>query len=125
VIATLACVSVVVNVALAFACLSLWGVVGVCARKFCRLYRDHVAVPCTLRSERWVIFSVRGARGFIARTILANLAAYGAALAWGGIFGRSSPLAIVVGQFVIVAVANFLVARTAPLQLTVRAIFRG
>src|SRR5882762_9566787 len=122
VIATLACVSVVVNVTLAFAFLSLWGVVGVALAS---------SVAYTL--IMW-LFHVRArqalghllgasARGFIIRTILANIAAYGAALWWGGVFEGSSPLAIVIGQFLIVVAANFLVARTAPLHLTMRAIF--
>ena len=63
------------------------------------------------------------AGGFIARTILANVVAYGVAVWWGAIFEGSSPLAIIIGQFLIVAVANFLVARTAPPHLTMRAMF--
>jgi putative peptidoglycan lipid II flippase len=124
VIATLACVSVIVNVTLAFAFLSLWGVVGVALASSVAytviMWLFHV------RSRR-VLGHLLGAsaRGFIARTMLTNIVAYGAALWWRGIFEDSRPLVVVVGQVVIVVVANFLVARSAPLHLTVRAILRG
>jgi len=122
VIATLACVSVVVNVALAFAFLSLWGVAGVALAS--SVAYTVIMWLFHIRSKRAVGHILgASARGFIARTILANLVAYGAALWWGSIFESSGPLAIVVGQFLIVTVANFLVARSAPLHLTMRAIF--
>ena len=124
VIATLACISVVVNGALGFAFLCLWGVVGVALASTIAytviMWLFHV------RSKR-ALGHILGAsaRGFIGRAILANFVAYCAALWWRGLFEGSSPLPMVVGQFFIVAVANFLVARTAPLRLTMQTIVRG
>jgi putative peptidoglycan lipid II flippase len=123
VIFTLGCVSVVVNVAFAFAFLPLWGVVGVALAN--SLAYTLVMWLCHRRTDRTLgrLLGVNAHR-FVARTILANLAAYAAALWWESVLGRFSPLAVLIGQFLIIAAANLLVARTPPLSIPVTALLR-
>ena len=119
VIAALACVSVGVNVSLAFSFLPLWGVVGVAAAN---------SVGYTL--IMW-LFHVRAGRamghvlsahtrGFFARALLANVVAYVLAIWCGNLLENMGPLTVVSAQTLIVVAANALVARTAPLHLSIR-----
>jgi peptidoglycan biosynthesis protein MviN/MurJ (putative lipid II flippase) len=124
VIFTLGCASVAANVALALAFLPMWGVVGVALANSVSytiiMWLAHRRTDRTLGHLLGV-----SAPGFIARTILANLVAYAAALLWGNGVAGLGPLAVITGQLLIVAAANLLVARTAPLSVPVNALFRG
>jgi len=123
VIFSFGCVSVLANVAFAFAFLPLWGVVGVALAN--SLAYALIMWLCHRRADR-TLGRVLGvsAHGFVARTVLANLAAYSAAMWWENLLERSSPLAVLTGQFLIVAAANMLVARTPPLSVPVTALLR-
>lgn len=123
VIFTLGCVSVLANVAFAFAFLPLWGVVGVALAN--SLAYTLIMWLLHRRTDRTLgRFLGVSAYGFVARTILANLAAYAAAVWWDDVLGSFSPLAVLTGQFLIVAAANLLVARTPPLSVPVTALLR-
>jgi putative peptidoglycan lipid II flippase len=117
----LGCVSVVVNVGFAFAFLPIWGVAGVALAN--SLAYTLIMWLCHYRTDR-MLGRILGAntQGFMIRTLLANLLAYGAALWWGKLLGSVSALAVMLGQFLFVLVANLIVARTPPLRVPVRAL---
>jgi putative peptidoglycan lipid II flippase len=123
VIVTLACVSVVANVVLAIALLPGYGVVGVALA-------NSIAYTLIMwlyqrRTERTVGRFVGGStHRFVARAIVANLAAYGAAIWWDDALRSFNPLTVLTGQFFIVAAANLLVARTPPLSIPISTLLR-
>jgi putative peptidoglycan lipid II flippase len=119
----LGCLSVVVNVSLAYAFLPLWGVVGVALANSVAyaliMWAGHA------RANR-VLGRVLGVAtlGFLARTIVANLAAYFAAVFWTSASAGMNPIATILGQLLLIATANILVARTAPLSVSLAALLR-
>jgi putative peptidoglycan lipid II flippase len=120
VIAALACVSVVINIALALAFLPLWGVLGVALAN--SVAYTGIMWLFHLRSRRtFGALLDASSIGFVLRALLVNAVAYGLALWLQNSFRDSSPWAVITAQFVVVAAANLLVARTAPLHLTLRA----
>jgi putative peptidoglycan lipid II flippase len=123
VIFMLGCVSVLANVALAYALLPMWGVMGVALAN--SVSYTMIAWLAHRRFDRTLgrLLGVN-ARGFIARTILANLLAYAGAVWWGNALGSLGPFAVITGQFLIVAAANLLVASTPPLGVPVIALLR-
>jgi len=122
VIATLACVSVVVNAVLAMAFVSPWGVVGVAAASSLA----YTLIMCLFhrRASRMLGGLVSSATGlFVARALLANAAAYATALWCRDMLQEVGPVVVIAVQFGVVAATNVLLARTAPLRLTLRAMF--
>ena len=119
----LGALSVCANVSLAFTFLPLWGVAGVALAN--SIAYTLIMLICHVRTDR-TVGRVLGAStvGFVARTILANLVAYMVAVWWGSVIEAVSPLAVISGQFFIVAAANLLVARAAPLGMSLAALLR-
>ena len=120
---TLGCVSVVVNVTLAYTFLPMLGVVGVALGN--SVAYTLIMAGGHVRADR-VLGRVLGIRtlGFVARTGLANLGAYFAAVLWGSVSAGMSPIVTFFGQFLVIVTANLLVARTAPLGISVAALLR-
>jgi len=120
---TLSCISVVANVAFAFALLPVYGVVGVALAN--SLAYTLIMWLCHRRANRTVGRLLgRNAYAFIARVTLANVVAYALAVGWGDLVGSVNPLAVLVGQFLIVGAANLLVARTPPLSVEPMALLK-
>jgi putative peptidoglycan lipid II flippase len=120
VIVATGCVSVVINLGLALAFLPLWGVVGVALANSLAYTLLMWLIHLYSRRTFGALLDA-GSFGFVGRALLANLVAYGLALWLQTGFPSLSPWAVITAQFIVVALANLAVARTAPLHLTVRA----
>jgi putative peptidoglycan lipid II flippase len=121
VIAGLACISVIANVTLALALRPAWGVIGVALAN--ALAYTLVMVISNLRADRAVgRFLTRTALAFTVKMVLGNLVAYAAALACGTLLEPFGPVPVVLAQAVVVIAINLLLARSAPLGLTLRAL---
>jgi putative peptidoglycan lipid II flippase len=119
----LAGVSVVVNVTLALTLRPLWGVVGIAAAN--ALAYTVVMGIYHARANRMVGYILSSsALGFIAKVLLANLAAFGLARACGALLSGLGPVAVVLAQAIVVIAINLLLARAAPLRLTLGSVFR-
>ena len=123
VIFALGCISVVANVAFAYAFLPVWGVVGVALAN--SLAYTLIMWLSHRRSDR-VLGRLLGATalGFVARAIGTNLLAYGAAVWCGSVLSSLGPFAVITCQVLVVGAANVLVARTPPLSISVAALVR-
>jgi peptidoglycan biosynthesis protein MviN/MurJ (putative lipid II flippase) len=118
------CLSILVNVSLAHFLLPLWGVAGIAlANSFAYTL---VMLVCHVRADQFLgrILSRRSA-SFFAAALFANGVAYIGATWWGGLFGQTRPATVVAGQIVLVAFANILVARAAPLRMPLLALVRA
>lgn len=100
-----------------------WGVVGIAVGNSAAY--TLVMWLCHGRIRRMIggVLSA-GTRRFVLRAILANLAAYALAVGWERLVADLGPLAVITGVFLLVSVANLLVARTPPLSMPVNALFR-
>lgn len=115
---------VLVAAGVTFASLLLpWGVVGIAVGNSAAY--TLVMWLCHRRIGRMFggVLSA-GTRRFVFRAILTNLAAYALAVGWGKVAAASGPLAVITGVFLLVLIANVLVARTPPLSVPINALFR-
>jgi putative peptidoglycan lipid II flippase len=119
----LGCISLVANVSLAFTLLPMWGVVGIALAN--SIAYTIVMLVCHAGVDRTLgrVLS-RHSAAFVLRTVLANLAAYAVAVQLANFFGGMSIVGVIAGQLAIVAGANLLVARSAPLGLSLGALLR-
>jgi putative peptidoglycan lipid II flippase len=116
------CVLLVANVALAVVLLR-WGVAGV-ALSVAVTY-TLIMWLCQRHIEKTLGRILSGAvTGFVVRALLVNLVAYAVAVGWGKLVVGLGPLAVLSGQFLLVALANLLLARTPPLSVPVLALLR-
>lgn len=100
-----------------------WGVVGIAVGNSAAY--TLVMWLCHRRIGRTIgpILSA-GTRRFVLRAILVNLAAYALGVGWGRLVADLGPFAVITGVFLLVSMANLLVARTPPLSIPVNALFR-
>jgi murein biosynthesis integral membrane protein MurJ len=123
IVCALGVVALLANVVFVYALLPAMGVAGVALANSLA----YTLVMCLwhLRAHRQAgrIISLPAA-GFIVRTLLANLAAYGLALLCAGVLAPVSQLATLIVQSVIVAACNLIVAGTAPLRVSLALLLR-
>jgi putative peptidoglycan lipid II flippase len=121
VIAQLAVVSVISNVASAWVLMSMWGVVGI-ALANSLTYTVIMMLFHRFASQTVGSLLTGAVFPFVLCTTAANVLAYFAAVLWAASLSECGIAVEVIGQALIIAAANLLVARMAPLRLPLRAL---